>query len=112
MARAIAQQAPILILDEATAALDVARQHEVLELIDGIRRERGLAIVSAMHDLTAAAQFCDAIALLDGGILKAVGSPRDVLTEELLRTVFEPSVRVLDIEGSQVIVSMRSKEQS
>lgn len=112
MARAIAQQAPILVLDEATAALDVARQHEVLELVDRIRKERRLAIVSAMHDLTAAAQFCDAIALLDSGKLRAVGPPRDVLTEGLLRTVFEPSVRVLDIEGSQVIVSMRSKEQS
>ena len=112
MARAIAQQAPILVLDEATAALDVARQHEVLELIDRIRKERGLAIVSAMHDLTASAQFCDAVAVLDAGALRAVGPPRDVLTEDLLRTVFEPTVRVLDIEGSQVIVSMRSKEES
>lgn len=112
MARAIAQRAPILILDEATAALDVARQHEVLELIDRIRKERGLAIVSAMHDLTAAAQFCDSVAVLDGGVLRAVGHPRMVLTEGLLRTVFEPTVRVLDIEGSQVIVSMRSKEET
>lgn len=110
MARAITQQAPILVLDEATAALDLARQHEVLELIDRIRRERNLAIVSAMHDLTAAAQFCDSVAVLDDGALRAVGMPRDVLTESLLRTVFEPTVRVLDIEGSQVIVSMRSKE--
>ena len=52
MARVLAQRAPVLVLDEATASLDVARRHQVLELIDAIRRERSLTVVAAMHDLT------------------------------------------------------------
>ena len=109
MARVLAQQAPVLVLDEATASLDVARQHQVLELIDRIRRERSLTVVAAMHDLTAAAQFSDRVALIDAGRVLALGSPRDVLTEDRLRSVYEPSIRVLDIEGSVVIVSMREQ---
>ena len=110
MARVIAQRAPVLVLDEATAALDVARQHQVLELIDRVRKDRDIAVVSAMHDLTAAAQFCDRVAVMDDGRLSAMGPPAEILTEERLQRVFEPSVRVLDIEGSHVIVSMRAKE--
>lgn len=112
MARVIAQEAPVLVLDEATAALDVARQHQVLELVDVVRRDRDIAVISAMHDLTAAAQFCDRVALLDGGSLRGVGAPTDVLTEALLRDVFEPTVRVIDVEGSQVIVSMRDTSRT
>lgn len=111
MARVIAQRAPVVVLDEATAALDVARQHQVLELIDEVRRTRGITIISAMHDLTAAAQFCDAVSVLERGSLRGVGPPKEVLTEGLLRKVFEPSVRVIEIDGSQVIVSMREKER-
>ena len=112
LARVIAQRAPVLVLDEATAALDVARQHQVLELIDRVRKHRGIAVVSAMHDLTAAAQFCDRVAVMDDGVLSAMGPPAEILTEERLQKVFEPSVRVLDIEGSHVIVSMRAKEST
>ena len=64
-----------------------------------------------MHDLTAAAQFCDRVALLDDGALRGVGSPDEVLTEPLLRDIFEPTVRVIEVEGSRVIVSMRDKER-
>ncbi len=110
MARVIAQESPVLVLDEATAALDIARQHQVLELIDTVRTERGIAIVSAMHDLTAAAQFCDRVGVMDSGRLRGVGAPKEVMTEGLLCEVFEPTVRVIDVEGEQVIVSMREKE--
>ncbi len=107
LARVLAQDAPVLILDEATASLDVARQHQVLELIDSIRRSRDLTVIAAMHDLTAAAQFSDRVALIDRGTVIAEGGPTEVLTESRLRAVYEPSIRVLDVDGAMVVVSMR-----
>lgn len=110
LARVLAQSAPIVVLDEATASLDVSAQHQVLELIDRLRTERGMTVISAIHDLTAAAQFCERIALVDNGDLLASGTPHEVLTEKLLGAVFEPSIRVIDINGSTVIVSLRAEE--
>jgi iron complex transport system ATP-binding protein len=109
-ARVLAQRAPIVVLDEATASLDVAAQHDVLELIDRLRTERGITVVSAIHDLTAAAQFCGRVALIDDGRVVGVGAPDDVLTERSLGAVFEPSIRVIDVDGSTVIVSLRTEE--
>ncbi len=59
LARALAQEAPVLLLDEPTSALDLGRRVEALELVDELRMERGLTVISAMHDLTLAAQFAD-----------------------------------------------------
>ncbi len=112
LARMLAQEAPVLVLDEATASLDVAAQHQVLELIDQVRIERGLTIMSAIHDLTAAAQFCDAVALIADGEVVASGSPGDVLTEETLAAVFEPTIRVIEVDGAPVIVSLRSERST
>ncbi len=110
LARVVAQRSPVLVLDEATASLDLAAQHEVLEMIDELRSSHDITIVSAIHDLTAAAQFSDKVALLDGGELRGFGSPMDVLTEELLQDVLESAVRVVDVDGSPVIVSLRTEE--
>ncbi|MCB1246517.1 MAG: ABC transporter ATP-binding protein [Acidimicrobiia bacterium] len=109
LARVLAQEPEIVVLDEATASLDVAAQHEVLELIARIREEQGVTILSAIHDLTAAAQFCDRLALLDHGCVVATGTPNEVLTERVLRPVFEPTIRVIDVDGSLVVVSLRDQ---
>ena len=66
-ARGLAQQAPLLFLDEPTAALDIGHQQDLLELIDDLRRELGLTIVSTMHDLTLTAQYGDHLILMDRG---------------------------------------------
>jgi len=110
LARVLAQRAPVLVLDEATASLDLSGQHEVLELIDGLRFSHGLTVISAIHDLTAAGQFCDRVALLSEGLLVQVGAPGGVLTEPVLRRVFEPAIRVIEIDGNPVIVSLRTEE--
>ncbi|MEI6401986.1 MAG: ABC transporter ATP-binding protein, partial [Actinomycetota bacterium] len=64
IARALAQEAPILLLDEPTSALDIGHQQQALELVDRLRHEHGLTVVSAMHDLTLAGLYADRLALL------------------------------------------------
>jgi iron complex transport system ATP-binding protein len=109
LARAIAQEAPVLLLDEPTAALDVGRQQQVLELVDELRRERGLTVVSAMHDLTLAGQFAHQLLLVDGGRLVAAGEPPEVLTEELVAAHYGASVRIVaDPELGVVVVPARA----
>jgi len=95
LARALAQEAAVLLLDEPTAALDVGRQQQVLELVDGLRLDRGLTVVSAMHDLTLAGLFAERLLLVDGGRLVAAGEPAEVLTEELVATHYGASVRIV-----------------
>src|SRR5260370_21537115 len=75
LARALAQEAPILLLDEPTRALDLGRQQDALELLDELRRASGLTVLSAMHDLSLAGQYADRLLLLDGGRLVAQGKP-------------------------------------
>jgi iron complex transport system ATP-binding protein len=112
LARVIAQRAAILVLDEATASLDVSAQHEVLEVIDALRASHDITVVSAIHDLTAAAQFCNSVAIMDRGLLVNHGAPVDVLAESVLQEVFDPSIRVLEVNGDPVIVSLRSEESN
>jgi iron complex transport system ATP-binding protein len=99
----------VLLLDEPTAALDVGRQQQVLELVDELRRERGLTVLSAMHDLTLAGQFAHRLLLLDGGRLVAAGAPVEVLTEGLVATHYGASVRIVaDPELGIVVVPARA----
>jgi iron complex transport system ATP-binding protein len=93
LARALATEAAILLLDEPTANLDLAHQAAVLALVRARCDGRGTASVVVTHDLNLAAEFADNILLLKGGRALAYGPPRDVLTPELLREVFE--IRVL-----------------
>lgn len=104
LARALAQAAPVLLLDEPTSALDLGRRVEALELVDGLRRERGLTVLSAMHDLTLAAQFADRLVLLADGRAVAGGKPDEVLVEETLTRHFGTNVRVLRTEDGELAV--------
>ena len=90
VARALAQEARIVLLDEPTAALDIGHQQQALELLDLLRAESGLTLVAAMHDLTLAAQYADRMVLLDAGRIVAEGAPggrphRDADREPLRR---------------------------
>jgi iron complex transport system ATP-binding protein len=110
LARALAQEAPILLLDEPTSALDLGRRVEALELVDTLRHQRDLTVVSAMHDLTLAGQFADRLLLLDGGRAVACGKPDEVLVEETLGSYFGAAVRVLrSDEGDLVVVPQRGR---
>ena len=99
LARALAQEAPILLLDEPTNALDLGRQQFALELVDRLRRESALAVVSAMHELSLAGQFADRLLLIHGGRLVEEGTAREVLSEDLIRRHYGAEVRVLHEDG-------------
>jgi iron complex transport system ATP-binding protein len=107
VARLLAQDAPIALLDEPTTALDVGHQQQVLDLVDELRHDRGLTVVATMHDLTLAAQYGDRVALLADGRLAATGTPDEVLTEDALSTLYGARVRVLRDGDSLVVVPKR-----
>jgi iron complex transport system ATP-binding protein len=94
MARALAQEAPVLLLDEPTANLDPQAQAELCELLRGLVRE-GVPVLVVMHDLTLAAAYCDRVALLADGRLIASGTPAEVLTQERLRATYGGLVSVI-----------------
>ncbi len=100
IARALAQQSPVLLVDEPTTSLDVGRQQSVLELIDELRHDRSLTVISAMHDLTLAGQYAERLALMVGGRLVAVGTPAEILTESVIAEHYQARVAVLDMNGS------------
>jgi iron complex transport system ATP-binding protein len=103
LARALAQEAAVLLLDEPTTALDIGRQQAVLELVDCLRQERGLTVLAAMHDLTLAGQYADRLVLLSGGLAVADGAPTDVLTRERIGEHYAASVDVLPGTAPAVI---------
>ena len=107
VARALAQEARIVLLDEPTAALDIGHQQQALELLDGLREESGLTLVAAMHDLTLAAQYADRMLLLDAGRVVADGPPADVLTEALIATHYGAAIDVISVGGRPVVVPRR-----
>jgi iron complex transport system ATP-binding protein len=107
IARALAQEAPILLLDEPTAALDVGHQQQVLELVDELRRADGLTIIAAMHDLTLAAQYGDRLVLVDRGRVVAEGNGRDVLTPARLESLYGANVKVLHDGSTPIVIPVR-----
>ena len=106
IARAIAQEAPLLLLDEPTTGLDIAQQLRVLELVDELRRADGLTVISTMHDLTLAGRFAQRFALLSGGRLVAEG-PRRGPRPHVIAEHYGARVRVID-DGSSGGRSSRS----
>lgn len=111
LARALAQQAPVLLLDEPTASLDLGHHQVVLELVEEMRRRDGVTVLSALHDLTAAAQFCDRLVLLSHGTIVAQGSPHEVIEEELIGRFFEARVQVMSgPDGNPVVIPKRFRD--
>jgi len=88
IARALAQQTPVLLLDEPTAHLDIGHQAAVLEMARDLCTRDGKAVLAIVHDLTLAAQYCDRLIMLHRGEVVVQGAPEDVVTPETLREVY------------------------
>jgi iron complex transport system ATP-binding protein len=109
LARALAQEAPVLLLDEPTSSLDVGRQQQALELVAALREQGELTVLSAMHDLTLAAQYADRLLLLSRGRLVAEGPPAEIATEALVSEHYGAEVRVIDAHGAVAVVPVRRR---
>ncbi len=109
VARALAQEAKIVLLDEPTAALDIGHQQQAFDLLDALRAESGLTLVAAMHDLTLAAQYADRMVLLDAGRVAADGAPHAVLTEEAIANHYGASIDVIAVDGRVAVIPRRGR---
>jgi len=107
LARALAQQPRILLLDEPTSALDLGHQQQALELIDALRAQDGLTVISAMHDLTLAGLYADRLLLLDRGRIVAEGTAEEVLTESAIASCYRAEVSVVRDAGGVLVIPKR-----
>jgi iron complex transport system ATP-binding protein len=107
LARALAAEPRVLLLDEPTSMLDIGHQQQMLELVDGLRREAGLTVLSTLHDLTTAGQYADELVLLDSGRVAAAGPASDVLTPDLITRVYAARVTVTASPDGRPVVTPR-----
>jgi len=94
IARALAQEAQVMLLDEPTAYLDIGYQIEIYDLIKKLNAEKKLTLIIVSHDLNLASEYCDRLILLDGGRIYKMGTPKEVITEENLSRVYQSKVLV------------------
>lgn len=94
MARVLAQSAPVMLLDEPTASLDVAHEERLMRELE-VEAERGIAVVAVLHDLNIAARFSTRVLAMAAGRVRAEGHPREVLTDPLLSEIYNHRMRVV-----------------
>lgn len=96
VAMVLAQQTPLLLLDEPTTYLDIAHQVELLDLFAMLNRERGHTVVAVLHDLNHACRYADEIIVMKSGKIVAQGDPNSVVTAELIATVYGLECQIID----------------
>jgi len=112
IARALAQEPRILLLDEPTLHLDVNHQFDLMNLIKRLATERNMLVIIVTHDIMLAARFCDRLIMMEHGRIFTSGTTKDVLTEENLANVFEIDTEVSydeRISGLNVLILGRTK---
>ncbi|CAM3501644.1 ABC transporter ATP-binding protein [Kibdelosporangium persicum] len=108
LARVLAQQTGILLLDEPTTGLDIGHAQALLELVDRLRTEDGTTVVTTLHDLTLAGQYADRLLLLDRGSVVASGDSASVLNASVLAQHYDARLSVIEgPDGSPVVVPQR-----
>lgn len=113
LARALAVRPKLLVLDEPVANLDISHQVKMLDLVRSLTSEHEMSAIVVTHELNLAADFATSTLLLKSGEMVAVGNPEDVMTEALLRTVFETDLLVdaNPASGSPRVTLIRSKAE-
>ncbi|MEH3154335.1 MAG: ABC transporter ATP-binding protein [Gordonia paraffinivorans] len=96
VAMVLAQQTPVILLDEPTTFLDIAHQIELLDLFRRLNRAQGSTIVAVLHDLNHACRFADVVIAMKDGAIVAQGAPADVITAELVEEVYGLPCRIID----------------
>jgi len=99
LARCLAQDTEVLLLDEPTAHVDLGHVADVLSVVRRLARERGKAALVAFHDWNLAGAFADRLVVLDAGRVVAAGAPREVITAERLTTLYGAGVRLVEVAG-------------
>jgi len=100
MAKALAQDTPLLFLDEATSAMDIHRKLQIFGILERLNRETQLTVLAVLHDVNLAALYCDRLIFLKEGNLAADGPTASVLTPEILEELYQTRVRVYPVEGT------------
>lgn len=104
LARALAQQPEILLMDEPTAHLDIKRQIAVMELITELNRSERLTVITISHDLNLIARYVEYVFLIKRGRIIAEGKPSTALTKENIREVYEAEVEVFNLNGKPAVI--------
>lgn len=106
IAMALAQDTPLMLLDEPTTFLDISHQYEVLDLLHRLNERQGRTIVMVVHDLHQAARYAHHVIAMREGIIAAAGTPHEVFTEALVRDVFDFDARVLTdpVTGTPIVI--------
>jgi iron complex transport system ATP-binding protein len=111
VARALAQEPRLLLLDEPTAHLDIGHQGQIMDLLRQLNKEQSLTIVVVLHDLALASLYCQRLILLHEGRLRKIGPPKRVLTKEMVEEVYQTTVSVMKAspKGSPIILPFGGK---
>ena len=112
IAMVLAQDTPVMLLDEPTTYLDISHQLEVMELVRGLNRDEGRTVALVLHDLNQACRYADHLIVMSDGRIASRGRPDEVMTEQLLAEVFSLEARVVPdpVFGTPLVVPMRSLE--
>lgn len=111
LARALAQQPEILLMDEPTTHLDIKRQIAIMELITQLNRSVGLTVVTISHELNLITRYVDYLFLMKKGKIAREGEPRVALTKESIREVYEADVQVFNLNGKPVVIPIENGGQ-
>jgi len=113
LAKALAQEPKILLLDEPTAHLDIGYQIAMLDFISSIRESQDLTVICVLHDLNLASQYCDRLLLLQKGRIAGMGPAKEIIEDELIEKIFGVNSLIIDgmINGQPAVIPVSKKKR-